>query len=271
MNDQLSKISHAVAIYAKLQLVHLRAHLEYEADFWLGIVGLGLTHGAGFVFVWAVFRQIPSVGGWSFGEVGLLFALAIIPRSLVTIFCDGPWLLAPIVNRGELDVLLVRPISPAVQIMTQLASVSGFGSLLLGAAILHWSLGELGLQWGVWQWCFLLATLLCSTVIIAAIIFASNCNVFWSDSPGSAFPFLVQQTLEFVKFPLTLYDQLVQLALTWIVPFAFVSYFPGLVLLGKGEQLGWLGYGGPVAAGGMLLLAWLAWWRALQRYQSVGH
>jgi len=262
---------HTLAIYLKLQLVHLRSHLEYEADIWTGVVGLALTHGAGFVFVWVVFAQIPSVAGWSFGEVGLLFALALIPRSLVTVLCDGPWLLGQLVNRGELDVLLVRPISPAVQVMTQLASVSGFGSLLLGGAILHWSIRMLGLDWSVWQWGFVALTIGSSTVLIGAIIFATNCTVFWNDSPNTSFAFLVQQTLEFVKFPLTLYGQVAQFVLTWVVPFAFVSYFPSLVLLERRDGSWWLGYGTPVAASVVVLGAALIWWRALRRYQSVGH
>lgn len=262
---------HALAIYLKLQLVHLRSHLEYEADIWMGVVGLALTHGAGFMFIWVVFQQIPSVVGWSFGEVGLLFALVIIPRNLVTILCDGPWMLGQLVNRGELDVLLVRPISPAVQVMTQLASVSGFGGLLLGGAILRWSINDLGLDWSLWQWGFLVITIVSSTVMIAAIIFATNCSVFWNDSPNTSFAFLVQQTLEFVNFPLTLYGRVAQLALTWLLPFAFVSYYPGLILLDRPDPNAWIGYVTPGVASMVVLGAAFVWWRALRRYQSVGH
>jgi len=265
------RLAYALRIYSKLQLVHLRAHLEYEVDFWLGIVGLALTHGVGFVFVWAVFRQIPTVDGWTFQEIAFLFALIVIPRSLVTVLCDGPWLLAQLINRGELDVLLVRPISPALQVMTQLASISGFGSLLLGCVILQWSIRELNLLWSVWQVGFLAVTLVSSTILIAAIIFAANCNVFWNASPSTSFPSLLQQTLEFAKFPLTLYGQSIQIILTWVLPFAFVSYYPSLALLGKAEERNWLGYGGIIAAIVTVLIANIVWRCGLRRYQSAGH
>jgi len=110
----LSRLAYNARIYGKLQLVHLRAHLEYEADFWIGIVGVVLTHGAGFVFVWAFFSSVPSIAGWGLWDTAFLYALSIIPRGLVEILCDGQWNLRMLVNRGEFDRLLVRPISPAL-------------------------------------------------------------------------------------------------------------------------------------------------------------
>lgn len=137
------------------------------------------------------------------------------------------------VNRGEFDRLLVRPISPALQLITQISSIHGFGSILLGLTILARSIIELQLAWGVWQYGFLLVSLSSSVMLLGSLNFASNCIAFWDQSANSAFPFLIQQPLEFVKFPISLYGRFVQVMLTWVLPFAFMSYYPGLVLLDK--------------------------------------
>jgi ABC-2 type transport system permease protein len=266
----LARLGFALRIYAKLQVLHLRTYLEYEADFWIGILGVALTHGSGFVFIWSVFQHVPAVDGWSLWEIAFLYALAVIPRGLVEVLCDGQWRLRAMVNRGELDRLLVRPISPALQVITQISSIHGFGSIILGTIILIRALGELSLAWGFWQYGFLLLTLASSVVLLGSVNFASNCIAFWSPDANSAFPFLAQQPLEFVKFPLSLYGRVVQILLTWILPFAFMSYYPGLVLMGRADASR-MGYAAPLAGVAVALVASITWQQGLRRYQGAGH
>jgi ABC-2 type transport system permease protein len=267
----LARLAYNARIYGKLQLLHLRAHLEYEADFWIGILGVALTQGAGFVFVWALFSNVPNVAGWRLWEIAFLYALSIIPRGLVEILCDGQWDLRLLVNRGELDRLLLRPVSPVLQVITMDVSIHGFGSVLLGAAIMLRAARELGLAWSTWQYLFLAATLLSSVLLIGAINLATNCIAFWEPSSSSTFPFMIQNFLEFAKFPLSLYDRLVQGLMTWVLPFAFVSYYPGVALLGKSVESQSLGYLAPLAGPVVALIAGLIWRTGLRRYQGTGH
>jgi ABC-2 type transport system permease protein len=267
----LSRVARNARIYGKLQMVHLRAHLEYEADFWIGIVGVALTHGAGFVFVWALFSRVPSVAGWSLWDVAFLYALSIIPRGLVEILCDGQWALRALVNRGEFDRLLIRPISPALQVVTLYVSIHGFGSVILGSVILLRAVYELALAWSLWHVLFLVATLISSVLLIGSVNFATNCIAFWDPSATGTFPFMVQNFMEFAKFPLSLYDRLVRVLVTWVIPFAFVSYYPGIALLNKAGDDVWLGYFAPLAGPAALLITNLVWRRGLGRYQGTGH
>lgn len=258
-------------IYASFLLVHLRTALAYEADFWIGIIGVALTHGVGVVFVWVLFGQVPQVAGWQLWEVAFLYALSIIPRGLTELLCDGQWRLRHLINRGEFDRLLVRPVSPALQVITQLSSIHGLGSIILGSIVLNRALGELGITWSITDWLVLLLTLVCGTLIMGALTFATNCQGFWDSGSNSSFPFLVQNMAEFAKFPLTLYDRFVQGLLTWIVPFACVSYYPALVLLGRPEAHLWMVGVAPLAAMGTFVVAAFVWRQGLALYQGTGH
>jgi ABC-2 type transport system permease protein len=256
-------------IYFLLQSVHIRTSLMYEADFWIGVVGVILTQGAGFVFIWAIFQRIPQIEGWGLWEVALLYALVVIPRGLTELLCDGQWRLRLLVNRGEFDRLLVRPVSPLVQLLTQFYSIHGAGSVALGAIILGQSAAALGLKWGFAEWTLLVVTLANAVVLMGSINLMTNCIAFWEPSSSSSFPFMFQQLVDFSKFPLTLYSQFIQFVLTWIVPFAFVSYYPGMYLLGKpGSQ--WMAFATPLSGIGVALLAYGVWSWGLQRYQGTG-
>jgi ABC-2 type transport system permease protein len=267
----LKRFTHTMRVYGKLQLLHLAVSLEYEADFWIGIVGAVLRHTVGFFFIWVLFQRIPQIMNWTLWELVSLYALSIIPIGLVEIFYDGQWRLPLLLNQGEFDRLLVRPVSPALQVITQLSSIHGLGSVLLGIILLAQAAHQLHLIWGIGHFVFLIATLFSSFLIIGSINFISNCTSFWDAADSSSLAVLAQNTIEFAKYPLDLYSRSVRLILTWMMPFAFISYYPGLILLGKTEVYRWIGYGAPLVGPGMVLITWIVWHRSLRNYQGVGH
>lgn len=155
--------------------------------------------------------------------------------------------------------------------IAQASSIHGLGSILLGAIVLARASAALHLVWDPMRAAYLLAVLASSVVMIGALNLATNCIAFWEPSSSGTFPFLAQNILEMAKFPLTLYGRFVQLLLTWVLPFAFVSYYPGLVLLGKSSALPALGILAPFAGPVVAAVAALVWRRGLMRYQGAGH
>ena len=79
------------------------------------------------------------------------------------------------------------------------------------------------------------------------------------------------QTL--TQYPLTIFGKEIVRAVTFVVPLAFVNYYPVLFVLGKPAPLGlpsWIGLLSPVVAVAMVALASLAWRGGLRRYRSTG-
>ncbi|MFN8491818.1 MAG: ABC-2 family transporter protein [Caldilineaceae bacterium] len=267
----LKNAFHYLRIYGRLVELHFRSRLEYETDFWVGIIGMGLQNAIGFVFVWALFSRVSTVAGWSLWEIALLYALSILPRGLGELLCDGPWAVRMLVNQGELDRLLVRPASPIFQVTTYwLASMHGLGNVALGVAILVRATVKLHLVWSVGHILLLLVTLINSVVMVSAISLATNAIAFWEPAASGSFPVFVYDFLEFAKFPLNIYHWLLQTFMTWVLPFAFVSYYPGLLLLDKPGVNAWLGYVTPLAGLLTVLIAGLVWRVGLARYQGTG-
>lgn len=167
--------------------------------------------------------------------------------------------------------MLVRPVSPVLQVLTQAFGIQGFGTVLVGAAILVRAMRELHLAWGVGEWALLAATLLGGTVLLGAVNLATSSSAFWEPASTSALPFTVQNLAEFAKFPLTLYGRFVQVLLTWVLPFGLVTYYPSTVLLGRPDAHLWLGWLAPLAGPAMAVVAGVIWQCGLGRYQGAGH
>jgi len=266
-----ARIRRLVRLYFTLQLIQPRTVVEYRGDFWIGILGAALMHGAGLVFIGALFGRIPEIAGWTVWEVAILYGLALIPRGLGELFCDGPWMLHARVNSGEFDRILVRSISPALQSATQLASIHGLGQLTLGLSALLIGASRAGLDWTAGKIVFLLVVILASFVMLGAINYLVNMVGFWEPSTQSALPTMYATMFDFAKVPLDTYNIVIRVLVTVVAPYAFVSYFPGLLLLGKDTPWRWTGLATPLAAAIVVgITAWL-WHKALNRYQGVGH
>lgn len=258
-------------LYFKLQFMQLRSTVEYAADFWIGILGAMLMQASGLVFITALFSQIPAIAGWTVWNIALMYGLAMVPKGLTELFCDGPWMLRAKVNSGEFDRVLVRPVSPALQSATAIVSIHGLGQVILGVIMITLGLtrSEVSLDW--WALPYLVVIVISSAVMIGALNFVFNMTGFWEPSAQSALPTMMALMIDFAKFPLDIYNNLIRGIVVIVIPYAFVSYFPALVLLDRDSDWKWLGFATPLATVWVVWLTSWLWGKALNRYQGVGH
>lgn len=267
----LAYIRHHIRLYARLQLLHLRVALEYPANFWIAGLAMVLGEGATIGFVWVLFRYTPAVAGWQLWEVLLLYGLITIQTALGGFLCSGFWNIPQYVRSGQLDKLLVRPLAPLLQLATLHLDFRNAGRLAIGAIVLGQAIRMLPLTWGAWQIAFFVATLASSTLLLNAIFFVPRCLVFWAISDTNPIADWLWNFVDFAKYPLNAYTRPIQFMLTWMIPLAFITYYPAAILLGKPLAHPWVGYFAPCAGPIAAALAMIIWRRGLMRYQSAGH
>jgi len=260
-----------VRIFLRLQLVQLRSALEYRADFWIAAVGAILQQLVSIVFLLTFFGHVSSLGGWSLWQILVLQGLVMAADGIREMFADGVWKLRADVNDGSFDRVLVRPIPPALQQFTALASIHGIGNTSLGLVVLILGLARSGVDWTWWSVPVLVLTILCGTVLTASISFLTNMIAFWEPSAQSAFPTLVALMRDFAKFPLDVYGAGIRIVITVILPYGLISYYPSRLVLGVGDAPGWWVTTPLIAAGASALAASIVWRRGLNHYQGVGN
>ncbi len=257
-------------LYFRLIFLQIRTHMEYRLDFWIGIGGIALRQAGALIFIWALFSTIPAIVGWSLWEVALLYALVTIPQGFSALFLEGSWRLRLIINQGQFDQILTRPVSPLLQLITQTSSIHGLGSAALGFIVLLLTLNQLDLAWDFGHVIYLVLILLSSTILTGAINLMTNCIGFWDPSADGSFPFLMSSLSEFARYPITTYPPVFQTLFTWVLPLAMTSYYPGLLLLVRPE-VSLLSYLAPFSGWIVAGIAILIWRWSMQHYQGVGH
>jgi len=260
-----------VRLYWRLIFLQLRLYVEYRGDFWIGILGAVLTQGFSFVFITAIFSRIPEVGGWKLWEIALLYGFTLMAYGAREVLCDGAWMLRRVIHFGDFDRVLVRPVSVALQTATLTSSIHGVGNFLLGLVIFIMASSRAGVDWTFGKVLWVVVTSICGLIIVSCVAFLSNMIGFWEPGTSSAFPFLISNMIDLTKFPLEIYGWIFRIGLTTVLPFAFVNYYPTLILLEKDSPVHWMGYLTPLVAVAMVAITSQFWHRGLDRYQGVGH
>ncbi|MNM11039.1 hypothetical protein D3C81_211800 [compost metagenome] len=257
-------------LYRRLFVQQLKAILEYSSDFYVMVLAAALTQIVGFLFLWVVFSRIPVIQGWTMWEVAFMYAAIYVSEGVGSLFFEGTWRMLRLVNMGELDRYLVRPMPVVLQIFCTGIGMNGIGNILIGGSIIAMSLAHVQIDWNIGTVLTALVMLVSAMTIRVGINLAANCSAFWIKASGNAFPIMVHNMGEFAKYPITIFSLGLQLFISLAVPFAFVSFFPAAVLFGKEEWViyGWLS---PLVAVYVVSVALLLLKTGLKRYESTGN
>jgi ABC-2 type transport system permease protein len=266
--------SHVAAVTVALALASLRGQMVHRANFAVMVVVGVIYQGTGFVFIWVVISRFQGLAGWSLGEVAFLYGLRLLGHGLYGVLFNGLQRVSNSVRRGELDRVLVRPLPALPQLLVDRLHVSGIGDLLGGVVLFAAANALVGVAWSPPALAYLLFAVVGGCLIEAALRLAIAALAFRFLEIGSL-SFLVDQLISsFGNYPMRIYGAAAQLMLTFVLPVAFVAYFPATVLLGRTGELSVhpaLAYGAPLVGAVLYVLAHRFWRGELRHYQSAGH
>lgn len=257
-----------IRLYGRLLGAHLRSLLEYEADFWLMMFGTLMMQVVNVAFLSAIFAKVPHINGWSFWAVVAMFGMVAVAEGVGSLFFEGMWNLAWQINQGDLDYMMVRPYPILLQVSSMQIGLNGLSNIVTGGLMLGFAVANVDIAWSAGRVGLALLVLLSAIVIKVAINLGTNAVSFWMQSPSPLFAFAVHQVGDLARFPLSVYPLALKAALGFVLPFAFVSFFPVSVVFGHGPA--WVGLLTPLVAVYCAVVAWFVFSRGLRRYEGAG-
>jgi ABC-2 type transport system permease protein len=218
-----------------------------------------------------IFTQVTSLGGFTAGEVVLIYGLAATAFGLADLAVGQVEALPDYIRTGEFDVLLLRPLGALPQLLSADVQLRRVGRVAVGLARLAWALRDV-------EWTPL-------RVVVAVIAPARG--------RGAAQRHLDRRQLRVVlagRRPRGGQLGDLRLRLRHLLPDhrlravaaavhvlrrarAFVAYFPALALTGRPDPLGFpdfVRYCSPLVAAAMVGVAALVWRTGVRRYQGTG-
>lgn len=271
--------------YIKLHSIFIKQDLkklmEYKVDFLLGAFGFLLGQAAQIICLGVIFNTIPAlcytvngtvVDYWTFQEVLFIYGFSLIPKGIDHLFFDNLWGLGYwIVDKGDFDKYLTRPINSWFYVLCEKFCVDALGEIIVGVSMIVYSVMTMpsGLSADINWWRLLPVMIVMPFIIMifTSVKTATAAISFWTKRSGHV-THMCYMTNEFAKYPVKIYNGVIKTAITYILPFALTAYYPAIYIL-RGESAWSL----PVTIGISLALfavSQFIWHKGIKAYESAG-
>jgi ABC-2 type transport system permease protein len=258
-------------VYARIVASRIRSQLAYPASFGLDLVSQAIGQGIELAAILVIFTQVTTLGGFSAGEVLLIYGLAATAFGLADLFVGQVEALPDYIRTGEFDVMLLRPLGALPQLLSADVQLRRVGRVASGLIVLAFALR--GVEWTPLRVAVAVVAPVSGAVLFGAIWIAANCVSFWLVDGREVANSVTYGSDFATSYPITVYGPWLRRIMCFLVPGAFVAYFPALALTGRPDPLGLpdaLRYCSPLVAAAMVGIAALIWRTGVRRYQGTG-
>ena len=265
----VARTSWQAGIFAAYFAQFIKMRLAYRMDFFVDTLAVSFSMVIQLAVLSTLFSKVKALDGWSFEQVLFIYAFSLLPLGLFNIVSVNLYRFSDqYIIQGKFDRVLLRPVGTLAQVLFESFNVSGLNEILLGIVVMTYAGMKLGLDFGV-QEILAMAILAPSASLVYMGVFLAITSVsFWhEDRMGLAPP--VYNIIRFSRYPITIYSLPIRIFLTFVLPFAWVAFFPATWFLGS-EEFSRLALLTPlvglVVFGGSVLI----WQRGVRNYASTG-
>ncbi|MEU3018780.1 ABC-2 family transporter protein [Nocardiopsis sp. NPDC007018] len=259
--------------YRRLAWIWVRAFAQYPASLAMMSLAVAASVLAQVGAVVIVFRHAGTLAGFTVYEGLMVFALAASAFGLADLFMGAVERLGQHIRTGSLDAMLVRPVSPLVQLAADEFSPRRLGKVVPALVVLGVAVANTDVDWTPGKALLLLVMMVSGVLICGAAWVATACLQFFVANAREAANALTYGGQALTEYPLAIYGREIVRSVTYVVPLAFVSWQPVLLVLDRPDPLGMpeaLRYAGPAVAVLACAGAALLWRFGLRHYRSTG-
>jgi len=265
---------HTLRIYRALMGAAVRTELQYRTNLIMQTIGGITLQGIGFAFIWVVVGRFGAINGWSLGEIAFLYGMRLTSHALWTVPFAQVFQVEWVVRTAEFDRYLVRPVSPFVQLVCRRITLTTFGDFAGGVVLLASAATLVHINWSPLAVCYLVLAVVGGALVEVSVNMVVSTLAF-RFTTISAVRLLVDNIFNtFGNYPMTILPAATRFGLTFVLPLAFVAYFPATAILHRTGQLSvpsWLAWSAPAVGAALFVCAYKFWMWQTKHYSSSGH
>jgi ABC-2 type transport system permease protein len=257
-----------VKLYLESFKFNIKKQLEYKSSFIMNMLSQFFLFFTYYFIIIGLFNKFSNIKGFTLYEVLLCFSIIHFGFSFNETFFRGIDRFETLVINGELDRLLLRPRGILLQVLCNEIDFVKIVRMLQSVIILIISLIKLDITWNILKVITLILMMLASIIIFFGIfvLTASYCfitvqgleikNVFTDGGKNLA------------QYPIGIYKKGVIFFFTFIIPYAFINYYPLLYFIDKTDNI--LYMLSPLLVFVFLIPCLLSFKIGLKHYSSTG-
>jgi len=209
---------------------------EFRFDFYMRILMDVAYYSVAIAFFKILLLHTPDLGGWNEPQMMIFVsAYCIVDALNMTLFSNNMWQFPFLVNRGDLDYYLIRPVSSLFFVSLRDFAANSFVNLLITFGIFAWAVGRYPEPLSAGKILLFFLLMLNGTLIFYCLNVMANMMVFFTQS-SEGFGHMIWTMMKFGERPDRIYTGWLRRIVTLVVPFSLIASFPTRLLI---EDFDW--------------------------------
>ena len=261
-----------IKLYGYYVFLWFSSQKEYKVSFFFGFLANFYCYTITYALFWVITNRFQSIGNWVFPEISILYSFNLLIYAITgTLIWGSVYHLERMIIDGSFDRFLLRPVGLFTQLMCSRFGYTFLGQIVVSLIFLITNLIQLEIELTLLKLIFIILSLAGSIAIHAgAMIFVGSFSFFTlkSQTAGDIFYYDLR---DFINYPLSIFPGFIKVFLTFVLPWAFINYYPVALLLNKSSGTdAILGFISPIVGALFLFLSVKLFYFGLKRYSSTG-
>ena len=224
-------------IYFSLLKMHLKSTLEYKSSFIIGFISQFLVFFTYYFVIIALFNKFNNIKGFTMYEVLLCFGIIQFGYAFNEVFARGIDRFDLLIIKGDFDLLLIRPQNLLLQSIIHDLDFVKISRLLQALIVIIIALVKLKLELSIFKIIVLLLMILSSIIIFFSIFLLMASYCFLTIQGLEVRNLFTDGGKHMAQYPIGIFNKGFVLFFTFVIPYAFVNYYPLLYIIGKSNNV----------------------------------
>lgn len=256
-----------VRLFAYFVAFSFSRSFEFRFDFYMRVIMDIVYYVVQISFFKILLLHTPGIGGWNEPQMMIFVAgYCMVDALHMTLFSNNMWQFPTLVNRGDLDYYLVRPVSSLFFVSLRDFAANSFLNLLITLGIFAWAVARYPEPLSPAKIALFLGLILNGTLIFYCLNMLANMVVFFTQS-SEGFGHMIWNMMKFGERPDRIYRGYLRRFVIFVMPFSLIASYPTRLLI---EDFDWRILAHVLGVTAVLVaITFFTWSRALRSYSSA--
>lgn len=264
----MNKTISPLRLYLSYVGVILKSTMQYKTSLALTIFARCIVAFGEFFGIYFLFSGFTGMKGYTYGDILLCFSAVQLSFALSECLCGGFKSFAGMVRKGEFDLILARPISPILQVISSKFDLGRTGPMITAVITMFLGVRAAAVLWTPLRILTFFLMIVGGFLLFDALFLIEATCSFFVIGNVAIFNVLTYGAKTHGKYPFDVYGKGVFAFCTYLIPYTLVQYYPLQYLLGRTDNL--LCVFAPLGAFVFVLLSLVFWNFGVKKYKSSG-
>lgn len=239
---------------------NMSAVMEYRTSFLIQCFGMVLNNAAFIFFWWILFNNVSTIGGYTFQDEMLLWAVTSSSFGLCFVAFGNVSQITRMILNGELDTYLLQPKDALANILCSRTVVSAWGDTLYGVILFFLIRG-----FDIKGFLLFLLFIVTGAIMLASVLVTVHTFSFYTGNTEGLAQLVTEFLISFGIYPEGIFTNGIRFILYTVIPTAFIVYIPATIIKQFSILLLLKVLGIAVL---WIIIAYMMFYRGLKKYES---